>query len=69
MASNKFFVVALLFMVAAIQMMETDAVDCQTLRHPYGSSRLCGEQCIRFCSLQNCAKKACNRGDCSCKRK
>nr|CAH7724870.1 unnamed protein product [Callosobruchus chinensis] len=54
--------------VAATQMMETEATECQLLRHPYGSSRLCGEQCVRFCSLQNCAKKACNGGDCSCKR-
>ncbi|CAH1971111.1 unnamed protein product [Acanthoscelides obtectus] len=49
--------------------MESEAVECPSLRHPYGSSRLCGQQCGRFCSLQNCAKKACNGGDCSCKRK
>nr|CAI5819510.1 unnamed protein product [Callosobruchus analis]CAI5867759.1 unnamed protein product [Callosobruchus analis] len=49
--------------------METEATECTELGHSYGSSSLCDEQCGRFCSLQNCAKKACNKGDCSCKRK
>nr|CAH7733537.1 unnamed protein product [Callosobruchus chinensis] len=49
--------------------MEVEATACPDLRHPYGSSSMCDKECGRFCSLQNCAKKACNKGDCSCKRK
>nr|CAI5819509.1 unnamed protein product [Callosobruchus analis]CAI5867758.1 unnamed protein product [Callosobruchus analis] len=69
MACTKFFLVALFVVVGALQLMETEATECTELGHSYGSSSLCDEQCGRFCSLQNCAKKACNKGDCSCKRK
>nr|CAI5858899.1 unnamed protein product [Callosobruchus analis] len=69
MASVKFFLVALVVVIAALQLTEVAATECADLKHSYGKSALCDQECGRFCTLQNCAKKACNKGDCSCKRK
>nr|CAH7724871.1 unnamed protein product [Callosobruchus chinensis] len=69
MASAKFFLVALVVVIGALQLMEVEATECPDLKHSYGSSSMCDQECGRFCTLQNCAKKACNKGDCSCKRK
>nr|CAI5868880.1 unnamed protein product [Callosobruchus analis] len=60
--------VCLMVMSSVMDSVEA-AVDCSTLKHPYGGKKTCVRQCTRFCDLNGCAKKKCKKGECQCKRK